>query len=121
MMYAGKNIWLPNPEWTYKTWEPYAHMMDGIWVKTHEAETLFAEWVDPSKIRYIGWTSIDKVMPDKKNFWKAIVPCGKNIWRNPIPILQAYFRIKRTDLSLYNSLPEPVSYRHLTLPTKRIV
>ncbi len=106
MMYAGKNIWLPNPEWTYNTWEPYAKMMDGIWVKTREAEKLFQQWVDPSKIRYIGWTSIDKVMSEKKNYWKAIVPCGKNIWRNPTPILQAYARIKRTDATLYNALPE---------------
>lgn len=106
MMYAGKNIWLPNPEWTYKAWEPYAAMMDEVWVKTREAERLFQQWVDPSKIRHIGWTSIDKVMPDKKNFWKAIVPCGKNIWRNPTPILQAYTRIQRTDPSLFNALPE---------------
>jgi hypothetical protein len=25
-------------QWTYKTWEPYAKMVDEIWVKTHEAE-----------------------------------------------------------------------------------
>lgn len=104
--HAGRNIWIPNPEWTQKAWEPYARMVDAIWVKTHEAEKLFAQWVDSSKIHYIGWTSIDKVMPAKKNYHKAIVPCGKNIWRNPTPILQAYTRIKRTDPSLFNHLPE---------------
>ncbi len=103
---AGKNIWVPNPEWTYKTWEPYASMVDEIWVKTHEAETLFQQWAPPGKVKYVGWTSIDKVMPDKKNFHKAIVPCGKNIWRNPTPILQAYTHIRRTDPSLYAALPE---------------
>jgi len=36
--YAARNIWIPNLEWTYKTWEPYLHMVDEIWVKTHEAE-----------------------------------------------------------------------------------
>ena len=106
MLWAGKNVWIPNPEWTYKSWESYAQMVDSIWVKTREAEKLFSQWVDSSKVHYIGWTSIDKGMPDKKNYWKAIVPCGKNIWRNPTPILQAYTRIKRTDPSLYNSLPE---------------
>jgi glycosyltransferase involved in cell wall biosynthesis len=105
-VYAAKNIWLPNPEWTYKTWEPYATMVDEIWVKTREAERLFQQWTDPSKIRYIGWTSIDKVMPEKKNYWKAIVPVGKNIWRNPKPILQAYAHIKKTNPSLYAALPE---------------
>jgi glycosyltransferase involved in cell wall biosynthesis len=104
--YARKNIWIPNPEWTYKTWEPYASMIDEIWVKTHEAEKLFAQWVDPSRIRYIGWTSIDKVMPDKKNYWKAIVPTGKNLWRNPRPIIQTYMAIKRGDPTLYAALPE---------------
>jgi glycosyltransferase involved in cell wall biosynthesis len=102
-MYAAKNIWIPNPEWTYKTWEPYSKMIDEIWVKTHEAEKAFQQWGVTT--RYIGWTSIDKVMPDKKNFWKAIVPVGKNIWRNPKPIIQVYMAIKRSDPSLYSGLP----------------
>ena len=101
--YAAKNIWIPNPEWTYKTWEPYAKMVDEIWVKTHEAEKLFAEW--GVETRYIGWTSIDKVEPEKKNYWKAIVPVGKNIWRNPKPIIQVYMATKRKDPSLYNAFP----------------
>jgi len=102
-VYAAKNIWIPNPEWTYKTWEPYAKMVDEVWVKTREAQKLFDAW--GIHTRYVGWTSIDKVMPDKKNYWKAIVPVGKNIWRNPKPILQAYAHIRRTDPSLYGSLP----------------
>lgn len=101
--YAAKNIWIPNPEWTYKTWEPYAKMVDEIWVKTHEAEKLFADWGVTT--RYVGWTSIDKVQPEKKNYWKAIVPVGKNIWRNPKPIIQVYMAIKRKDPSLYKALP----------------
>jgi hypothetical protein len=103
-MYAAKNIWIPNFEWTYQTWEPYAKMVDEIWVKTHEAETIFQPWSD--KIRYIGWTSIDKVRPEIKNYHKAIVPVGKNIWRNPKPILQAYYRIRMTDPSMFSVLPE---------------
>lgn len=116
-MYAAKNIWIPNPEWTYKTWEPYAKMVDEIWVKTHEAEKIFAEWTD--KIRYIGWTSIDKAMPEKKNFHKAIVPVGKNIWRNPKPIIQAYLKIQNRDFSLFRALPElhiVYSPQAITLP-----
>ena len=106
LSYAGTNIWIPNPEWTYKTWEPYAKSMDEIWVKTREAEKLFAQWVPAEKIRYIGWTSIDKMRPETKNYWKAIVPVGKNVWRNPRPIIQTYMAIKRNDPSLYASLPE---------------
>ena len=102
--YAAKNIWIPNPEWTYKTWEPYAKMVDEIWVKTHEAEKLFADW--GVQTRYVGWTSIDKVQSEKKNYHKAIVPVGKNIWRNPKPIIQAYIRIAQQRPEIYKALPE---------------
>ena len=102
--YAAKNIWIPNPEWTYKTWEPYATMVDEIWVKTHEAERVFANWGVPT--RYVGWTSIDKVQPEKKNYHKAIVPVGKNIWRNPKPIIQAYMRLAQQKPDMYRTLPE---------------
>ena len=103
-MYAAKNIWIPNPEWTCKTWEPYARMVDEVWVKTHEAEKLFADW--DCKTRYISWTSIDKVQPEIKNYSKAIVPAGKNIWRNPRPIIQCYMGIQRQNPALYAKLPE---------------
>jgi hypothetical protein len=115
--YAAKNIWIPNPEWTYQTWEPYAKMVNEIWVKTHEAEKLFAEWNVPTK--YIGWTSIDKVQPEKKNYYKAIVPVGKNVWRNPKPIVQAYMRIQQGDPSAFIGLPEVhivYSPNHMRLP-----
>jgi len=102
--YAAKNIWIPNPEWTYKTWEPYLHMVDEVWVKTRDAVRIFENIGVPTK--YIGWTSIDKVQPDKKNYHKAILPTGKNIWRNPKPLVQAYMRIQRQDPSLFNHLPE---------------
>ena len=103
-IYAAKNIWIPNPEWTYKNWKPYASMVDEIWVKTHEAEQSFVEWGVP--VKYIGWTSIDKVMIEKKDYHKAIVPVGKNVWRNPRPIIQAYMRIQQTNPMLYSKLPE---------------
>jgi hypothetical protein len=102
--YAAKNIWIPNPEWTPKTWKPYARMVDEVWLKTHEAMKLFEDW--PCVKRYIGWTSIDKTMPESKNFQKAIVPVGKNIWRNPRPIIQTYMWIQRNAPILYPMLPE---------------
>ena len=103
-LFARKNIWIPNPEWTYQTWEPYARMVDEIWVKTREAEKLFSAW--SSKVRYVGWTSIDKVMPTQKDFGKAIVPTGKNLWRNPRPIIQVYMAIQRQNPILFHQLPE---------------
>jgi glycosyltransferase involved in cell wall biosynthesis len=110
--FALKNIWIPNPEWTCKTWQPYARMVDEIWVKTQEALTLFSNWKDqsttenPVVIKYVGWTSIDKGLSEKKNYNKAIAPTGKNIWRNPKPIVQAYMKIQQTNSHLYMALPE---------------
>lgn len=107
--YAGRNIWIPNPEWTYHTWEPYAKMVDEVWVKTHEAEALFLRWTP--NVKYISWTSIDKKYPElgSKNRNKGIVPIGTNVWRNPKPILQAYSRILAQHPEVFPSLP------HLTL------
>lgn len=102
--FASKNIWIPNPEWTYKTWEPYSRMIDEIWVKTHEAEKIFESW--NCKIRYVGWSSIDKVMPERKNFHKAIVPVGTNMWRNPRPIIQVYLHIQKVNPTFFKELPE---------------
>lgn len=104
-MYAAKNIWIPNPEWTYQTWAPYARMVDEIWVKTKDAVKIFSDW-ECAPIRYIGWTSIDKVMPTQKNYGKAIVPVGKNIWRNPKPIIQAYMQIQNKHAHIWPALPE---------------
>jgi len=104
--FAGKNIWIPNAEWTYRTWTEYIPMLDEIWCKTTECTDIFKQY--SSKVRYIGWSSIDKVwdpVKHKKNYHKAIVPVGKNIFRNPKPILQAYFRIFTTNPKLYSRLP----------------
>ena len=107
--YARKNIWIPNQEWTYKTWIPYISMVDEIWVKTNEAEFVFKAYSD--HVRNIGWTSIDKVYnpeKDKKNYHKAIVPVGKNIYRHPKPLLQAYLKMKKDTPDIYAKLPETI-------------
>ena len=111
--YAAKNIWIPNPEWTYQTWKPYGHMLDEIWVKTFEAERLFESW---GKVRYIGWTSIDKFFAEK-DYNQAIIPVGKNIWRHPKPIIQAFIWIKKNSPELYAALPTThLVYNSITLP-----
>jgi len=102
-VFAAKNIWIPNPEWTCKTWEPYMKMVDAIWVKTHEAEKIFGKLGVPTT--YIGWTSVDKMLPPTKDYDQAIVPVGKNIWRHPKPIIQAYMRIQQQNPALFTSLP----------------
>lgn len=104
--YAGRNIWIPNAEWTYKTWIPYLSSIDEVWAKTHECYDLFKEHTP--NVKYIGWTSIDKHWipeTDKKNYYKAIVPVGKNIYRHPKPLLQAYQRLMNTKPEIYRKLP----------------
>ena len=70
LSFAAKNIWIPNHESTYKTWIPYMDMVNEIWVKTHEAERIFKA-LTPTHVRYIGWTSLNKETPSKKNYYKA--------------------------------------------------
>ena len=107
--YARKNIWIPNQECTYKTWIPYMTMIDEIWVKTAEARECINKASNyKANVKYIGWSSIDKGWNPatvKKNYSKAIVPVGKNIFRNPKPIFQAYMRLKATEPSIYSKLP----------------
>lgn len=86
--FAAKNIWIPNPEWTFKTWLPYLSMFDEIWVKTREAEETFKKLTE-TPVKYIGWTSLDKGFSKKKNYSKAIVLVGKNIFRHPQMFLDA--------------------------------
>ncbi len=102
--YAAKNIWIPNHERTPKTWLPYLHMVNEIWVKTEEAEEIFKA-LTPTHVRYIGWTSLNKQTPSKKNYFKAIVPLGKNVYREISPLLHAYQRILYTKPKVYSKLP----------------
>lgn len=104
--FARKNIWIPNQEWTYKTWVPYISMIDEVWVKTSEAERIFKQYTP--NVKFVGWTSIDKAYnpeKDRKNYHKAIVPVGKNIYRHPKPVLQAYLKVKHDSEEDYNKLP----------------
>ena len=104
--FARKNVWIPNPEWTYKTWIPYLKMIDEVWAKTEECYDIFSAM--GIKTILTGWSSLDKSwdVSSQKNYNKAIVPVGNNIFRYPKPILQAYERIRTTNESLYKKLPE---------------
>jgi len=110
--YAGRNIWIPNLEWTCRTWEPYVTMFDDIWVKTHEASHIFRMLCEgtSTKVSLIGCTSIDKIMPEKKNYSKAIVLVGKNMFRNPKQLFRAYDQIQKIEPDFYAKLP------HLYVP-----
>jgi hypothetical protein len=104
--YAAKNIWIPNIEWLHKTHLTYLSAVDEIWVKTREAEDILSKL--SNNVKYIGWTSIDKIFQTKKNYHKGLVLVGKNMYRNPKPVLQAYLKIKETNASLYSLLPDLV-------------
>jgi hypothetical protein len=101
--YALKNVWIPNPEWTYNAWLPYFNMVDEVWSKTKHGVDIMTPYCP--NVKYIGWTSIDKVFQPKKNYHKAIVLVGKNVYRNPKPVIQAYLKIKTSNPNLYSLLP----------------
>jgi hypothetical protein len=101
---AAKNIWIPNIEWTSKNWIPYMSMVDEIWVKTKEAEAAFLEFT--SNVKYVGWTSIGKEFCNTKNYSKAILLVGKNMYRHPKPVLKAYHEIMKSNPRLYKLLPD---------------
>jgi hypothetical protein len=113
-VYASKNILIPNPEWTFQSWKPYLRMFDEIWVKTKEAIDIFAN--EGIATKYIGWTSVDKMLPPKKDYNQAIVPVGKNSWRHPKPIIQAYMRIQKSNPEMFTSLPVVHIVHNLELP-----
>ena len=117
LSYAGKNIWIPNHECTFDTWVPYMNMMNEIWAKTHEAERIFKQ-LTPTHVRYIGWTSLNKQFPAKKNYHHAFVPLGKNQNREIDVLFQAYINTRRTNRLLYSRLPtlHVVSWRKLEVP-----
>jgi hypothetical protein len=94
--YAFKNIWIPNIEYTPRTWVPYMDMVNEIWVKTHEAERIISD-LTPTTVRYIGWTSLNKETPSTKNYLKAIVPLGKNPNREIDVLFNAYEKIGPVD------------------------
>lgn len=98
--YARKNIFIPNPEWMYQSWKSHLTNIDEIWVKTKEAQDIFEKI--HSNVRYIQWTSIAKAQT-KKNFHKAVYLAGKNIYRHPQSIVDAYAGLVN-DSSI--SLPE---------------
>ena len=114
--YASKNIWIPNHESTFQTWIPYMHMMNEIWTKTHEAERIFKE-LTPTHVRYIGWTSLNKQCPPKKDYFKAIVPIGKNINRELDVLFKACSLLTSTEVSRIPEL-NIVSWRPIEVPTQ---
>jgi hypothetical protein len=99
--YAGVNIWIPNPEWTYKSWKPYFSQLDQIWCKTDHAVELFKPF-NPNTT-FIGWSSIAKGIAPIKNYSKAIVLAGKNLFRHPQIIINSYAALSTEALS---KLPE---------------
>jgi hypothetical protein len=115
--YAAKNIWIPNHECTPLTWVPYMHMVNEIWVKTHEAERIIKD-LTPTHVRYIGWTSLNKETPSSKNYFKAIVPLGKNPNREIDVLFKAYAKIYSEGVVNFCRLPilHVVSWNPIEVP-----
>jgi hypothetical protein len=116
--YAAKNIWIPNIEWTPLIWVPYMDMVNEIWAKTHEAERIIKD-LTPTPVRYIGWTSLNKETPSNKNYFKAIVPLGKNPNREIDVLFKAYENIQCVGPIDFSKLPilHVVSWKPIEVPS----
>lgn len=118
--YASKNIWIPNLEWTYKSWIPYVTMVNEIWTKTSESTQIFKMLVEGTSttVKEIRWSSISKVHQATKDYSKAIVLVGKNRFRNPKQLLRAYNEIRINEPLVYQKLPMlyiPYNADHISL------
>lgn len=58
---ARKNVWIPNQEWMPRHWQRHLPSLDGIWVKTRYAETLFKPF--STSVDYVGFSSFDRHDP----------------------------------------------------------
>jgi hypothetical protein len=116
--YAAKNIWIPNIEWTPLTWVPYMDMVNEIWAKTHEAESIIGD-LTSTTVRYIGWTSLSKETSSNKDYDKAIVPLGKNPNREIDVLFNAYEKINLIGPVDFYNLPllHVVSWKPIEVPS----
>jgi hypothetical protein len=94
-IYAGINIWIPNPEWTYETWKVYIPQFDQIWCKTDQCYGLFRQY--SIKCILTGWSSLGRGVGANKNFDKAIVLAGKNMFRHPQIVVDVYKHVESVD------------------------
>ena len=111
--YAGKNIWIVNHEWCYKTAVSYFSQVDEVWGRCEQTFQILLNKTSTSNFRSVSllkWTSVDKQYSTAKNYSKAIVLTGKNSYRSPIKLFKAYCELKETEPETYAMLP------HLTIP-----
>jgi hypothetical protein len=104
LSYASKNIWIPSHEKTYQTWIPYANMMNEIWAKTHETERIFKQ-LTSTCVRYIGWTSLNKQTPSKKNYHKALLKIENTPYCESTKVFDTYAKILAENRALFVRLP----------------
>jgi hypothetical protein len=80
--YADINILIPNQEWYYRNWIPYLSEIDYIFTKTEYAENIFksllSEKKDHTKIKNIGWKSLDRREQSEKDYSKYLHLCGRS-------------------------------------------
>lgn len=85
---AGRNWWIPNPEWA--TPEDLAQLpsLDRVLCKTREAEALFAPLTD--RAVYLGFESEDRYDPTVPRETKVLHIAGNSILKGTQAVLEAW-------------------------------
>lgn len=87
MSVAKKNIFIPNPEWMEDAFRYSVKQMDAVFAKTHDTERIFKA-LHPN-VRYIGFTSVDRYMPEVKKKKKFIHLAGKSTLKGTQAVIEA--------------------------------
>lgn len=87
MSAAGINVFIPNPEWVEDAFKSAIKRMDCVFAKTRDTEQIFRRL--NHDVRYTGFTSIDRYMPEVKKKKKFIHLAGKSTLKGTQAVIEA--------------------------------
>lgn len=98
---ATRNILVPNPEWFMPSWKMHLRSFDQVWAKTKDAVRIFKPM--NSRTVYMGWTSIDRFMPDVPKRMDMIHVAGGSSAKGTREVLQAMAGLPHLSLTMITS------------------
>ena len=89
--YAPINILVLDQHKFDKVWLPYLERVDYIIAKNEYTKTILENYVDKSKIVYLGWKTLDKfAYSQSKNFEDYLFVLGQSNFRHLKPVLDIW-------------------------------
>lgn len=111
---ARRNVYVPNPEWTYPHFLRAAMGVDEIWAKTRDTERIFNKLKHP-RVVYTGWTSLDRFvdMPRQRDM---IHVAGGSLAKGTSQVIDAVGRMPQHHLTMVAGKPWTVPGNVTLLP-----